>query len=405
MALELSTKVPFGNACDVSLEKREGMMEVSFAADPHGGPESLWFCFRLQRSKAGKKTGAPVRLVLKHSENMLGMGQALRTRPVARYDGGEWERLEAPSLEALPDGRQLVVWQIARPQTFVDIAFCYPYGKPELDSMLADTENCWKADVIGVSQGARPLVRLSNDYGLPEGERPGIYVVARQHSGETTGSWVLDGFLREMARLGEAAPLVWAVPFTNIDGVEQGDYGKDNFPYDLNRSWGVTPMRHETLVYQRDVARWKRRCRPMLGIDFHSPGGTETTGVYVFAQKPDHAPEAHKRCLAWTSAVEEKLKPEYAAEDFCRIARYPSRWELPNFTSFCGMAHDLCAFSVETAYSFSGDLLLTIENYREIGQRIAQGVVEQVQRALAEPPTPPPAPAVKKRATTKRSKG
>ena len=116
--------------------------------------------------------------------------------------------------------------------------------------MIQETGSFWRVDTIGVSQGGRPLLRLSNDYGRPKGERPGVFLMARQHSGEVSGAWVLDGVLRRFAELGEAAPLVWAIPLANIDSVEQGDYGKDNFPYDMNRAWGKLPMRHETLVLQ-----------------------------------------------------------------------------------------------------------------------------------------------------------
>jgi len=67
MALKLNTNIPYGNVCDVSITEREGITEVSFAADPHGGPECLWFCFRL--TQVTPATSQKVRLVLKHSYN------------------------------------------------------------------------------------------------------------------------------------------------------------------------------------------------------------------------------------------------------------------------------------------------------------------------------------------------
>ena len=67
MALKIDADISHGNACDVSITEREGMTEVSFAADPHGGPERLWFCFRLTQTEPA--TSQKVRLVLKHSYN------------------------------------------------------------------------------------------------------------------------------------------------------------------------------------------------------------------------------------------------------------------------------------------------------------------------------------------------
>lgn len=379
MVLVVDDTVPYGNACDVYIKEVDGLAEVSFAPDPHGGPECLWFCFRLSRVGATGGVSGKVRLVLKHAYNMLGGQAPQHMRPVVRYDGRDWERLAAPAVVTLPDGRVRVEWTVALPGSWVDVAYCYPYGSPEVDALLRETGGYWRSDVIGVSQAARPLVRLSNDYGEPGGRHPGLYLAARQHSGETPGSWVLDGFLRHIATLGNDAPLVWALPLTNVDGIEGGDYGKDNFPYDLNRAWGRPPMRHEVLVFQRDIERWKARCRPALAIDFHAPGACEAGGIYCYLPNPSQHPDLHQSALSWTTAISSVLQARYASQTFERVANYPSRWETPNFSNhFCAW-HQICAFGVEAPYAMIGDLVLTREHYREAGARIAAGIVRQLR--------------------------
>jgi hypothetical protein len=377
VALKIHTQIPYGNACDVEIMPGE-VSEVRFAPDPHGGPECLWFCFRLEQDDPEDRASR-VRLTLKHSANMLGGYSPLEMRSVCRYAGGDWERLGVPDVEVLPDGRNRVTWTVAAPKTTVDVAYCYPYGPPEVDALMRETDGYWRADTIGVSQSARPLVRLSNDYGQEGATRPGLYVLARQHAGETPGSWVLDGFLRRLTEMGSDAPLVWAVPLTNIDGVMGGDYGKDNFPYDLNRAWGTPPMRHEVLVLQHDFERWKERCRPALAIDLHAPGACETTGIYVYVPDPATYPEMHASVLEWTAAIKSALKPEYASRVFERIADYPSRWETPAFSRYSWTKHDLCGIGVETPYAMIGDKVLTRTDYREAGARMADGVVRQLR--------------------------
>lgn len=382
MPLKLDVDVPFGNACDVSVAEAAGAAEVSFAADPHGGPECLWFCFRLVQTQRREGTPRKVRLILKHAGNVLGGGNPERFRPVARAAKGDWERLGVPEVEELPDGRRLVVWTVdepEEPEDRLDVAFCYPYGREDVDALLRETKGYWRADTIGVSQSARPLVRLSNTPGEIGGTRPGLYVAARQHSGETPGSWVLDGFLRHIATLGERAPLVWAVPLTNIDGVEQGDYGKDNFPYDLNRAWGRPPMRHETLVFQRDVAKWKERCRPAFAIDFHAPGGDESDGVYCYLANPREFPRMNEVSAKWAEAIAAELGPACASPRFGRVADYASRWESPGMAKFFHATHQLPAISIETSYIGCGELVFTREHYREAGTRIARAVAAFAQ--------------------------
>jgi len=376
MAFVVDTDILYGNAGDVSITEHDEITEVSFAPEPHGGPECLWFCFRLKQVKPA--TNQKVRLVLKHSHNMLGGGNPLNMRPVVRYEASDWKRLGVGTVEGLPDGRNLAAWLIDAPETFVDVAYCYPYGRPELETLLSETNGYWQADTIGISQGGRPLIRLSNDYGEIGSDRPGLYLIARQHSGESPGSWVLDGFLRHIASTADKTPLVWTIPLTNIDGVECGDYGKDNFPYDLNRAWGSPPMRHEVLVFQRDIQRWKQRCRPALAIDFHAPGACEKAGIYCFIADQEKYPERHQATSKWASAIGSALVPEYAATPFYRVANYKSRWETPNFSSYCWLSHRIAGITIENPYAMVNDLVLTRERYQEAGERIALCILEEL---------------------------
>lgn len=396
MSFTVETDVPYGNACQVEVDAAGGPapsgFTVAFAPHPHGGPEVLWFCFRIRRiaqiahrtMTSGRIVPAPrkIRLVLKNPGNMLGGQRPEAMRPVARYERGDWERLGPGVREDLPDGRVIGTWTIDAPATYVDVAYCYPYGMPEVEMLLEDSRGALAADTIGASQQGRPILRVSNLAGEAESERPGLYLISRQHSSETSGGWVLDGFLREVASMTEkgsdTTPLVWAVPLSNIDGIEQGDYGKDNFPYDLNRAWGAPPMRHETLVIQRDMNLWKGRCRPAVALDFHAPGACETSGVYVYLPDPDEFPDDVEAANDWAAAFKEALG-EYAAEDFGRVAKYASRWETPGFTKHARTAFGVVSMTFETPYASCGEIVMTRERYQEAGARIAGVVAERLR--------------------------
>jgi hypothetical protein len=371
MGYSVSTNVPYGNACDIETGVDEGEPSIRFAADPHGGPETLWFCFRVTAFGA-VPSGGNLHLVLRHPSTMLGMNMrfAGKLRLAIRCDDGPWLRSQPGAGTMMPDGRGEIFWRVSAPRRWLDVAFCYPYGRGELNKLLADCGIALRGDTIGVSQGGRPISRLSNSPGEPGSHRPGVYCIARQHSGETPGSWVLDGLLRALAELGRRAPLVWAVPLANIDGVERGDYGKDNFPIDLNRAWGNPPMRHETLVIRRDIELWRLRCRPMLLLDLHAPGGHESDGSYVYLPKSGVTAAMSAAATGWASRFQRALGP-MASPNFARTANYPSRWELPTVTRYCMENNVCCALSVETSYQSAGSTVLTPESYGEIGRRLA----------------------------------
>lgn len=382
MGLRLEFGFPQGNAGGAAVDELASPPEVSFRPHPHGGPEALWFYLRI----CPEGTGAPgrCRLVLRDFLNLLGASArgAGAFRPVARAAGGGWERLAAPEVLEAGDGRLHLAWTLPPAAGGTEVAACYPYGPAEVAALAAAAGPGWSAEPIGLSQEGRPIVRLASGPGEPGGARAGLYLIARQHSGETPGSWVLDGLLRRMAAEGAGGPLVWAVPLADVDGVERGDYGKDRFPWDLNRAWGEPPMRHEALVIQRDLRRWAGRCRPALAVDLHAPGCCEADGAYCFVPDAGVHADAARRTEPWVAAARRALGPEYASPDFARVAAYRSRWETPNFAAFCAGALGVAAFTVETSYqSAPGGRLLTVEGYREIGRRLAEGLL----RRLAEP--------------------
>ncbi|MFO7946667.1 MAG: M14 family zinc carboxypeptidase [Armatimonadota bacterium] len=373
MAVTVTDEIPYGNVCDVEIIRTTGQREVRFAASPHGGPECLWFCFRIECDETPVPS-EQLCLTLKHVTSMLGCGEGDTLRPVMRQQQGDWKRMDPAECTRAKDGACTASWLLPVPEGPLDVAFCYPYGGPDVDALISETGGYWTPTAIGVSQNDRPIVRLMNPVAKPDKERPGLMFIARQHSAETTGSWVLDGLLRELA---EIAPdlSVWVVPLSNIDGVEQGDYGKDNFPYDLNRAWGRTPMRHETVVIQKDIQWFARQCRPALAVDFHAPGGTEDKGAYAFLPGPDDFPDVHEKTLWWAEAFADSLG-DYAAEEFARVATYASRWETPNFTGYCADSMEIPTFTLETPYSTIGDRVLSRRDYRTIGRRMARTITD-----------------------------
>lgn len=370
--MESSKNIPFGNVCSYHVNFENAFPRVEFSADPCGGPEAMWFCFRLEGKEL--KGNKKAQLVFKYFQNVLGGCSEPHLSIVYRTENSDWKRLGAGKAEIAADGQVSLVWNFDFSSEFMDFALCYPYGEEELLPLLKG--NYWTSDWIGVSQGGKEIARLSNSYGNQGNDKPGIYLVARQHSGETPGSWGLHGFLNYFAENKNDDFILWAIPFANIDGVLAGDYGKDNFPYDLNRAWERPAMRHETGVIMNDMRRWSERCKPIMSLDFHAPCVSENKGIYSFVPKSGDA-EKDPSSLRLAEILNDSLRSTgLISPEFIRSANYKSRWETSNFTRFSSESMGLISLSFEFPYSFAGDKELSREDYMKAGAAIAEAVIK-----------------------------
>lgn len=391
--MHIDTTLPGGNAAILAVRADEAPPEVHFAASPGEGPEAVWFHVAIE---PGASRPARIRAVLHGFENLLGNTTGANTEglhPVYRTDRSDWRRIERVERIETPDGRVLAAWSVPGDEGRVELALSFPYGPAQLDVLLQDVADVFERVPIGVTSADAWIMRLSNDPGVRGGDRPGIYCLARQHAAEAPGSWVLDGFLRRMAREGAAAPLVWAVPFADLDGVAAGRAGKDRFPWDFNRAWGskrfpkelhssmgTHPMRHEVKAIQHDLLRWRERCRPCLVLDFHAPVVCQHGGVYAYLRDVDaegHPDAAH---APWVAAFRETLDPDLTDSHFVRVGRYPSRWSTARVGDFATQALNVPQVTFETPYGCARSRIYARDDYQTVGSQIAEAVLQTLAR-------------------------
>jgi predicted deacylase len=194
--------------------------------------------------------------------------------------------------------------------------------------------------------------------------------MARQHAGETPGSWVLDGIMRSLSEDGLGGIDWWIVPFVDLDGVENGDYGKDAHPWDFNRAWEQMPMRPEVLSIQADLRRFKARYPKRLVIDLHAPGHAED-GLWVFMPRSHRPPEQRAVSESMVSALA-GVFTEVGPSELRRETDYASRWGMDATATSWAWDHldRTPAASIETSYQSLAGKGLDIDGYREIGRRL-----------------------------------
>lgn len=371
----LDDHLPHGNAIPLASHGDEAGWHLSFTPSAHGGAERLWCHARI--SNRGGRAGMPLTLVLTELDQLLGGGTPTPVCPVWRADGGDWQRLPAGNEIFHPDGRRDVSWTLPAPATEGHFAFTPPYGEPELRATLALSDGYWHEARIGTTSQDRPLLRFHNRLGEKDDQRPGILCTARNHSGETPGSWALDGFLRRCAAVNTDDCLIWVVPFVDRDGVDNGDYGKDHWPRDFNRAWTTTQSyRHEVAQVQRDLDRWQRRCQPMLALDWHAPG-LRNVDPHVYDDSDERDPLTDALANAYGVAPDRyRRTSSYMNQLFLELGM---TGDGPSAGRYFRKRFGIRSLALETPYMLVGERPLQIADYHAIGGAMADACLAWVR--------------------------
>lgn len=289
--MRISAHFEAGNAANVEVKGNT----VSFEARPHGSPQPLWFYFRVDGLPE-----EPVTFVLRNAAACLGGLQSFRVvRPVYSYNQVTWERSEQGQIDPAL-GTFTFRQKFARRSAYV--AFCYPYTLTRLERYLARIKErqAVHVEVLTWSPAGRPVYHVS--LGRVETAYCTIWLTARNHAGETPGSFVLEGFLegalsnQDWARRLRQRARIHAIPMVDMDGVVEGAYGKRRPPRDYGESWSdETPIEVIRAIRQA-IAASAGHAPYVLYLDLHAP--TPSDGHYCYVVEPEQTSEKYRTDLA-----------------------------------------------------------------------------------------------------------
>lgn len=180
--------------------------------------------------------------------------------PAVSFDGTHWDWLGASSRI---NGKTFVF--DFKDNTRVYFAFSMQYQLKDFDRFCQSLNKsvCNRSILTKSKQGREvPLLQIGD-----RNAENHILLSARHHACESTGSYALEGVLREFAENPIPNYLVSAMPFTDIDGVENGDQGKSRAPHDHNRDYIENPIFQETKAWME----YAKDLNVKIAIDFHSP--------------------------------------------------------------------------------------------------------------------------------------
>jgi hypothetical protein len=143
-----------------------------------------------------------------------------------------------------------------------EVYFCHNmrFGIDRFTALAAELD--LPLERLGVSRKGRviPFVQFG------EGEKT-LLLTSRHHACESTGSYVMEGMLRELRPNPIPGWTVVAVPFMDLDGVVDGDQGKNRRPHDHNRDYLGEPL-YETVRWAKALGESRQ---VVYDLDLHSP--------------------------------------------------------------------------------------------------------------------------------------
>ncbi len=245
---------------------------IQLAPDLRGGQPWFYWHFKAEARRPGRVTFAFAR------PPMIGV----RGPAVSLDDGKSWHWLGADQVQYAPaagpdapaERQDRFSFAFTEAGQKVRFAVAIPYLQHDLDEFLAANaanRHLTRSVLTRTRLGRRPVELLQ--VGQPGDGRQAVLLTARHHACESMASFVLEGFVQEALSASPAGVefrkkyVLYAVPFVDKDGVQQGDQGKNRLPHDHNRDYGKDAIYPEVQAIQ-DLGE-RRQVR--FALDLHCP--------------------------------------------------------------------------------------------------------------------------------------
>lgn len=174
---------------------------------------------------------------------------------MASYDRQHWFRADTQY-----DGQTLTV-ALTPASHCVYLAYFEPYSwEQHLDLLGAATLSPWVQRLrLGATVQGRDMemLRITDpESAVPQAERKRVWVIARQHPGETMAEWFVEGMLERLldltdpvARVLRARCVFHVVPHMNPDGAVLGNLRTNALGVNLNREWAQPSVERSPEVF------------------------------------------------------------------------------------------------------------------------------------------------------------
>ena len=259
--LTISTQFDSGAIDVVSLADPQDI-QLNIRADQgadrfQGAAEfAQWFHFRLQGA-----AGVPVKLRFLNAAQCAYPKGWEGYRVVASYDRQLWFRIDTEfntAFDASSDNKVMTA-TITPDTNSLYFAYFEPYSyERHLDLLgsAAESEHV-QSEFLGHTLDGRDMNVLHiTDASSPIAKKKNIWLIARQHPGETMAEWFVEGFLERLldvddpvSRVLLAECVFHVVPNMNPDGSVRGNLRTNAAGANLNREWQTPTLQRSPEVF------------------------------------------------------------------------------------------------------------------------------------------------------------
>jgi murein tripeptide amidase MpaA len=334
-------------AIEVASQSDASDVQVKLRADSHAEFRQ-WFYFRLQGG-AGKR----VRVRFTNAGDATYLEGWRGYDVVASYDRDDWFRVPTTF-----DGRELVLaHEPARDSIYY--AYFEPYSWERHLALLGRADASPRARVsdLGATVDGRDMNLVT--VGAAAVGRKSIWIIARQHPGETMAEWFVEGMLDRLLdpadptarRILERA-VVYVVPNMNPDGSVRGNLRTNAAGANLNREWMAPSLERSPEVFAVRGAMQKTGVDAFL--DVHGDEGLP----YVFTDGNERLPTYSSRMAALERGFVQALQA--ANPDMQTVHGYPADKEtkvnLTVASKWVGHTFGGLALTLEMPFKDNADL-------------------------------------------------
>jgi murein tripeptide amidase MpaA len=342
--MEISADI-CGGSIQVVQVLSEGAVELALRKD-NAAELKQWFHW-----KARARRGAPAEYRIVNA-NAAGNPQCWENyQALASYDREHWFRVPTTF-----DGRTLVIRHTPA-RRVIYYAYFAAYDVERHRALIARAAASRRARVTSVGESLEQQPIDVIEVGKVGGPRRKVWLITRQHAGETQGAWVIEGLLHRLLDERDALAdalldkaVFYIVPNMNPDGTARGNFRTNVAGRDLNREW--SDPGEQTSPEVACVRSAMHETGVDLFMDFHG----EETAPCAFAIGCDGNPSYSAR----QKALELSFRTDFASRDrhFWRDYGYgpddPGRGDLRIANNYIGEAFDCLAVTVELPFKEGG---------------------------------------------------